>query len=54
MRELLVLLGRADVCESLESSWEDLHATLGMVDSLEVFITGSSLRPPAPTPWDLA
>mmetsp|Transcript_8186 Transcript_8186/g.19970 ORF Transcript_8186/g.19970 Transcript_8186/m.19970 type:complete len:741 (+) Transcript_8186:150-2372(+) len=41
MRELEVILGRADAEESLEHSWEDIHPTLSIVDSLEVFITGS-------------
>jgi len=41
MLELEEVLGRADAEESLENSWEDLHPTLAIVDSLEVFITGS-------------
>jgi hypothetical protein len=40
MKELQMFLGRADMCESLENSWEDLHTTLSIVDSLEVFVTG--------------
>lgn len=41
MRELEVLLGRSDAHDTLENSWEDLHPTLSIVDSLEVFIAGS-------------
>lgn len=41
MRELERLLGGSDAEDSLENSWEDLHPTLSIVDSLEVFITGS-------------
>ena len=43
MRELEHVLGRADSHETLENSWEDLHPTLTIVDSLEVFITGLSI-----------
>uniref|UniRef100_A0A6U2FPX1 Dynamin-type G domain-containing protein n=1 Tax=Hemiselmis andersenii TaxID=464988 RepID=A0A6U2FPX1_HEMAN len=41
MTELEVILGRADAEESLEHSWEDIHPTIAIVDSLEVFIQGS-------------